>query len=177
MDRFTLVIYIVGYPIQTTETGTANRWGTTNSKPPGPIIMHQSKTKSYLLHSSQQCTTLLCHLDQSLCTNQKPNHIYYTLLSSAQHCSAIYQPLQIVWLCWPKAYIFWLFFIQFYFGGSHIEHHWRCSNIGTQLVWNFLKGTHRMKTKPPDTSVAKKTVTTSLGNTINCKQPVFRKYC
>jgi hypothetical protein len=151
MGRSTLVIYIFCYPIRTTETGTANRWE--------------------LLIAN--------HLDQSLCTYQKSHHINYTLLSSAQHCSAIYQPLQIVLLCWAKAYIFWLFFIQFYFAGSHIEHRWRCSNIGTQLVWNFFKGTWyqylpRMKKNPPDTSVAKKkTVTTSLGNTVNCKQPVF----
>ncbi len=62
MGRSSLVIYIFCYPIQTTETGTTNRWGTTNSKPPGRIIMHLSEITSYLLHSSQQCTTLLCHL-------------------------------------------------------------------------------------------------------------------
>jgi hypothetical protein len=42
-----------------TETGTANSWGTTNSKPPGPIIMMgESETlshnRSYLLHSFLQ---------------------------------------------------------------------------------------------------------------------------
>jgi hypothetical protein len=38
--RPNLVIYFL-------ETGTANRWGTTNSKPPGPIIMiGQSETLS-----------------------------------------------------------------------------------------------------------------------------------
>jgi hypothetical protein len=43
-------------PNNKTETGRANRWGTTNSKPPGSIIMMgQSETwavvRSYLLHS------------------------------------------------------------------------------------------------------------------------------
>ncbi len=34
-------------PTHKTETGTANRWGTTNRKPPGPIIMiRQSETLS-----------------------------------------------------------------------------------------------------------------------------------
>jgi hypothetical protein len=34
-------------PTDETETGTANRWGTTNSKPPGPMsMMGQSETLS-----------------------------------------------------------------------------------------------------------------------------------
>jgi hypothetical protein len=46
-------------PANKTETGTPNRWGTTNSKPPGPIIMmDQSETlsavRSHLLHSFLQ---------------------------------------------------------------------------------------------------------------------------
>jgi hypothetical protein len=39
-----LVIYFFPTPPIKLETGTANRWGTTNSKPSGPIIMFdQSK--------------------------------------------------------------------------------------------------------------------------------------
>jgi hypothetical protein len=34
-----LVLYFFGNPTHKTETWTANRWGTTNSKPPGQIIM------------------------------------------------------------------------------------------------------------------------------------------
>jgi hypothetical protein len=34
-----LVIHFFGTPTYKTETGTANRCGITNSKPPGPIIM------------------------------------------------------------------------------------------------------------------------------------------
>jgi hypothetical protein len=45
-------------PTHKTETGIVNRWGTTNSKPPGPIIMiHQSEA----LRSSQVLfITLFC---------------------------------------------------------------------------------------------------------------------
>jgi hypothetical protein len=42
-----LVIYFFATPPKKTELGTANRWGTTNSKPPGLIIMiGQSETLS-----------------------------------------------------------------------------------------------------------------------------------
>jgi hypothetical protein len=40
-----LVLYFFCNPTHKTETGTANRWETTSSKPPGPIIMiNQSET-------------------------------------------------------------------------------------------------------------------------------------
>jgi hypothetical protein len=45
-----LVIYFFATPPQKTELGTANRRGTTNSKPPGPIIMIG---QSEILSSSQ----------------------------------------------------------------------------------------------------------------------------
>jgi hypothetical protein len=42
-----LVMYSFCNPTNKTETGTANTWGTTNSKPHGPIIMMgQSETLS-----------------------------------------------------------------------------------------------------------------------------------
>ncbi len=50
-------------PTRKTETATANRWGTTNSKPPGPIIIcranqkHWAAVRSYLLHSFLQVHT------------------------------------------------------------------------------------------------------------------------
>jgi hypothetical protein len=58
------------------ETGTTNKWGTTNSKPPGPIIMMgQSET----LSSSQVK--------------------FITLFSAgAQRCCAFYQPQKAVQL-------------------------------------------------------------------------------
>jgi hypothetical protein len=60
-------------PIHKTKTGTANRWGTTNSKPQGPIIM---MGQSEILSSS--------HI------------IFITLFSaSTQHCCAFNQPLQV----------------------------------------------------------------------------------
>jgi hypothetical protein len=52
-----LVIYLFCNPTHKTETRITNRWGTTNSKPPGGIItISQSETnaaavRSYLLHS------------------------------------------------------------------------------------------------------------------------------
>ncbi len=54
-----------------TKTGTANSWETTNSKPPGPIIViGQSETmSSYHIISiilfSSRCTALLCPLPAS----------------------------------------------------------------------------------------------------------------
>ncbi len=58
-------------PTHETERGTANRWGTTNSKPPGPNIMiDQSKTGSssriiFITLFSSRCTALLCFLPAS----------------------------------------------------------------------------------------------------------------
>jgi len=57
-SKFSCVLFC--NPTHKTETGTANRWETTNSKPPGRIIMMgQSETqrvavRSYLLHSFLQ---------------------------------------------------------------------------------------------------------------------------
>jgi hypothetical protein len=64
-------------PANKTETGTPNRWGTTNSKPLGPIIMMgQSETLS-----SSQIT-------------------FITLFSAgAERCCAYYQLRQPVELC------------------------------------------------------------------------------
>jgi hypothetical protein len=42
--------YFFGNPANKTETGTAYTWGTTNSKPPGPIIVIN---KSEILSRSQ----------------------------------------------------------------------------------------------------------------------------
>jgi hypothetical protein len=53
-------------PTHKNETWIANRWGTSNSKPPGPIIMMgQSETLSYQLDHIyytlfSRCTALLC---------------------------------------------------------------------------------------------------------------------
>jgi hypothetical protein len=67
-------------PANKTETGTPNRWGTTNSKPLGPIIMiGQSET-----------------LSRSQIT-------FITLFSAgAERCCAYYQLGQPVELCWAK---------------------------------------------------------------------------
>jgi hypothetical protein len=72
-----LVIYFVSNLTHETETGTADRWGITNNKPPEPITMiGQSET----LSSSQI--------------------IFITLFSGgAQCCSACYQPPQTLQLC------------------------------------------------------------------------------
>jgi hypothetical protein len=67
-----LVIYFfVTPPTDKTERGTANRWGTTNSKPPGRIIMiGQSKRGIgsqiiFITLFSSKCTVLLCLLPAS----------------------------------------------------------------------------------------------------------------
>jgi hypothetical protein len=61
------------------EFGTANRWETTNSKPPGPIIMigqleTGSNTRSYLLHSSMAGVRLVVLFTtlRKLCKNAGP---------------------------------------------------------------------------------------------------------
>ncbi len=60
-----------GNSTQQIETRTANRWGTTNSKPPGRIIMiDQSKTGGsshiiFITLFSSKCTALLCFLPAS----------------------------------------------------------------------------------------------------------------
>jgi hypothetical protein len=51
-----LVIYYLATPLMKLKTGTANRSGTSNSKPPGPIVTvaqseHWASVRSYLLHS------------------------------------------------------------------------------------------------------------------------------
>ncbi len=68
--------FIFCNPTHETETGTANRWGTTNSKLPGPIIM---MAQSETLISSQI--------------------LFVTLVSAgAQSCCAFYQTPQTVQL-------------------------------------------------------------------------------
>jgi hypothetical protein len=76
-----LVIYFFCNPTHLTETGTANRWGTTNSKPPGLIIMiRHSETPrsrsvgSYLYYSFVQVHSIAMprtsHL--KLCNHAEP---------------------------------------------------------------------------------------------------------
>jgi len=82
-----------------TETGIANTWGTTNSKPSGPIIM---MGQSEIVISSQI--------------------IFITLFSAgAQHCCAFYQPRQSICtyavpkpFSWAKPACFDFSFIQLY---------------------------------------------------------------
>jgi hypothetical protein len=94
-------------PTHKTETGTANRWGTTNSKPPGPIIMMgQSET---LTSTQIVFITLQVHAVAGPFTSY---HKRSNLLSQTG--------------------IVWLFFIQIYCAGSHIERHWRCTKSPTQ---------------------------------------------
>jgi putative component of membrane protein insertase Oxa1/YidC/SpoIIIJ protein YidD len=109
---YILVMYslriLVCNPTHKTEIGTANRWGTTNSKPPGRIIM----------------------TGQIRNTEQRLDHIYYTLLyrsiallrflsamvkrfSPAMATHAILQSQNH--FCEPNQHcILWIFFIQLY---------------------------------------------------------------
>ncbi len=104
-------------PTHKPETGIANRWGTTNSKPTGLIIIMSTSEIMFI-----------------------------TLFSAgAHHCCALYQPLQTVELCWAKtiflsqAGMFVLFFVQFYCAGSHTEHHWRCSYNAIVIYSKFFQ--------------------------------------
>jgi hypothetical protein len=98
-----------------TETGTANRWETIYSKPPGPIrTMGQLET----LISSQI--------------------IFITLFPRGAQCvCAIYDPQQTLQLCEPKTIflsqtgIFWLVFIKFYCA-DHI-----LNTAGDALTWDI----------------------------------------
>jgi hypothetical protein len=72
--------FLCSNPAHKTETGTANRWGTTNSKPHGPIIMMgQSKT----LSSSQMMFIILVHTitkpftSQNLYNYSKPKQFFW----------------------------------------------------------------------------------------------------
>jgi hypothetical protein len=84
-------------PAHKTKTGTANRWETTNSNPTGPIVM-------------------IC----------KSDHNYYTLLfrlcCAFCHLSKLWENAVPKPFCWAK-----LACSDFWFPGSHTEHHWSCS--------------------------------------------------
>jgi hypothetical protein len=113
--------------------GQQNRWGTTNSKPQGPII-NDGPIRN---------------------TEQQSDPIYYTLLCKCtQHCCAFNQPL-----CAQCAYIYMLSqnqfsepkpttyvglsFIQLYLAWSHSEHRLRCSmNFAFSLKHFVLLGTY-----------------------------------
>ncbi len=102
----TLVVYFFATPPIKTESGRANRRGTTNSKPPGPIItMSQSKT---LTGSQIIFITLFC--------------------ADAHRCCVSYQ----VKLCRAKTIFLsqtgtFHFFIQWNCAGLHTEHRWKCT--------------------------------------------------
>jgi hypothetical protein len=105
----TFSCFVFGNP--TNETGTANTWGTTNSKPHGPItVIDQSEIPS--------------------CSQVQ----FITLFSGgAQLCCAFHQPRQParIW-CKKTNFLshtgtFWLFCNKFYCLESHAEHSWRWS--------------------------------------------------
>ncbi len=80
-----LVIYFFFNPTHKTETGPANKRGTTNSEPSGPITYSKGRREASF-HPSVP----------SSIRQQQSDHIYYTLLCrcTALHCSAFYQPPQ-----------------------------------------------------------------------------------
>jgi hypothetical protein len=119
-----LVIYYLATPLMKLKTGTANRSGTTNSKPPGPIVIaaqseHWASVRSYLLHS------------------------FLRLHSAAVSFTSHPKPVQ---LCWPKT-ISWAKPAHFGFSssnftvhaGSYSEHRWRCSNGVIRKASNILR--------------------------------------
>ncbi len=81
-------------PTQKTKTGTANRWETTNSNPPGLIKLSSQSTAGV----------------RFCCAFYQPQH-------PVQKCWAKTIVLS-------QTSMFWLFFIQFSFAGPHTEHQW-----------------------------------------------------
>ncbi len=95
---------VFSHPTHITQTGTANRWETTNSKPPGPITMiDRSKTGSssqiiFTTLFSGRCSTLPCLLQASAnCANMlgqnhfaELNQHVLTFLHLIFFCSATY---------------------------------------------------------------------------------------
>jgi len=73
-------MYFTMTPAHKTETGTANRWEITNSKPLGPIIM----------------------MGQSETTEQLSDHIYYTFVSSVT--APFYEPCKLCAFAEPKPF-------------------------------------------------------------------------
>jgi hypothetical protein len=106
----------------TNETGTANTWRPTNSKPPGPIIV----------------------IDQSEILSR--SHVQFITLFSggAQLCCAFHQPRQAarIW-CKKTNFLsysgtFWLFGNNFYCLKSHTEYSWRWSKEEMMLIKSCL---------------------------------------
>jgi hypothetical protein len=112
-SKFSYVLFC--NPTHETETGTANRWGTTSSKPPGPIIMTGSIRN----------------------TDQQLDHIYYIFnllrqpaqLSWAKTISLSQMGIRWIFHSLSQTGIRWFFFIQFYSAGSHTKHGRRCSYV------------------------------------------------
>ncbi len=98
-----------------TETGTANTWGTTNSK-----------------------TAWTNHYDGPIRnTEQQLDHIYYTLLCMCTPLQQRLVPATVTCpnyvepklFSWVKPVQFGIFFAHSYCAWSHTEHRWRCSYI------------------------------------------------
>jgi hypothetical protein len=104
-------------------------WGTTNSKPPGPIIM----------------------IDQLEILSLRQVQFITLVFGGAQLCCAFYQPRHAarIW-CRKTNFLsqtdtFWLFLNEFYCLESHTEHRrrcskssWACWKICQAVVW-FLR--------------------------------------
>jgi hypothetical protein len=90
-------LFTFSNPTQKTKTGTANRWETTNSNPPGPIKLSSQSTAGV----------------RFCCAFYLPQH-------PVQKCWAKTVVLS-------QTSMFWLFFIQFSFAGPHTEHQWSYS--------------------------------------------------
>jgi hypothetical protein len=69
-------LYTYLQPTHKTETRTANRWGTTNSKPPGPIIM----TSTPFAHPLDQ----LAQLASLLLPSHQFHLAYWLVVSNSQ---------------------------------------------------------------------------------------------
>jgi hypothetical protein len=94
-SKFSYVLFC--NPTDQTETGTTKRWGTTNSKPPGPMNHYDGPIRN---------------------TEQKLDHIYYTLFCKCTaRQGAQLRGAKTIFL--SQTGICWIFFIQFNCAWSH----------------------------------------------------------
>ncbi len=131
-------------------THTANRSGTTKSKPPQTIStmvvqsLKWARLRSYLLHFLEVHNVIVPY--GAISEMSKSQIIFITLFFGGTQCyCALCQQPQTLQSCWAKTIfssqtgIFWLFFIQFYCAALYIEHAGdalsRLENLIARWIW------------------------------------------
>ncbi len=103
--KFTYVLFC--NPTHKTEIGTVNRWGTTNSKPPGRIIM-MSQIRNTVQRLDHIYYTLFCRCIALLrFVSSMVKHFLPAMAARTQLCEA-----KTIFL--SQTSILWIFFINFY---------------------------------------------------------------